>query len=245
MNMNNINDWKVPIPILYEDNHLIAVHKPHGLLIQGDKSGDITLIDLVKTYLKEKYQKPGEAFLGLIHRIDRPTGGIVIFAKTSKALTKMNKIFHDRQVKKIYLAIVENKPTIDNGLLVHYLRKNEKNNKSYVSDIHKNNYKKAELYLNYITSSCKYHLFGIELLTGRHHQIRAQLSHIACPIRGDLKYGARRSLPNGNIDLLSYYLEFIHPITGNKISITTKIPEYNPWQFFKIPAKKWLDKVYF
>lgn len=242
MSTNNINGWQLPIPILYEDNHLIAVHKPSGLLIQGDKTGDITLIDLIKSYLKEKYQKPGNVFLGLIHRIDRPAAGIVVFAKTSKALSRMNQTFHDRKVRKIYLAIVEHRPPINEGFLTHYLTKNEKNNKTYVSDIEKKGYQKAELYLSFITSSEKYHLIGIELHTGRHHQIRAQLSHLGSTIRGDLKYGAHRSLPNGGIDLLAYHIEFPHPISGEIISLTTQIPDNNPWQFFKIPAEKWLEK---
>ena len=242
MNMSNIDGWIVPIPILYEDNHLIAVHKPCGLLIQGDKTGDITLIDLIKGHLKEKYQKPGNVFLGLIHRIDRPAAGVVVFAKTSKALARMNQLFHDRKVRKIYLAIVEHRPPINEGLITHYLKKNEKNNKAYISEIEKKGYLKAELYLSFITSSDKFHLLGIELHTGRHHQIRAQLSHLGSPIRGDLKYGAHRSLPNGGIDLLSYHLEFPHPVTGEMISITTQLPENNPWQFFNIPAQKWLEK---
>lgn len=242
MNMSNIDGWIVPIPILYEDNHLIAVHKPNGLLIQGDKTGDITLIDLIKAHLKDKYQKPGNVFLGLIHRIDRPAAGIVVFAKTSKALARMNQLFHDRKVRKIYLAIVEHRTPINEGLITHYLKKNEKNNKAYISEIEKKGYLKAELYLSFITSSDKFHLLGIELHTGRHHQIRAQLSHLGSPIRGDLKYGAHRSLPNGGIDLLSYHLEFPHPVTGEMISITTQVPENNPWQFFNIPAQKWLEK---
>lgn len=242
MNMSNIDGWIVPIPILYEDNHLIAVHKPSGLLIQGDKTGDITLIDLIKGHLKEKYQKPGNVFLGLIHRIDRPAAGVVVFAKTSKALARMNQLFYDRKVRKIYLAIVEHRPPINEGLITHYLKKNEKNNKAYISEIEKKGYQKAELYLSFITSSDKFHLVGIELHTGRHHQIRAQLSHLGSPIRGDLKYGARRSLPNGGIDLLSYHLVFPHPITGEMISITTHVPGNNPWQFFNIPAQKWLEK---
>jgi 23S rRNA pseudouridine1911/1915/1917 synthase len=240
--MSNIDGWIVPIPILYEDNHLIAVHKPSGLLIQGDKTGDITLIDLIKAHLKKEYDKPGNVFLGLIHRIDRPAAGIVVFAKTSKALARMNKLFHDRKVRKIYLAIVEHIPPINEGLITHYLKKNEKNNKAYISEIEKKDYQKAELYLSFITSSDRFHLLGIGLHTGRHHQIRAQLSHLGSPIRGDLKYGAHRSLPNGGIDLLSYHLEFPHPVTGEIIKITTQVPENNPWQFFNIPAQEWLEK---
>jgi len=207
------------IQVLYEDNHLIAVNKAAGLLVQGDKTGDLTLIDLVKDYLVATYNKPGDAFLGVIHRIDRPTAGIVLFAKTSKALTRMNAIFSERQVRKIYHALVEGHLSPPNEILTHYLLRKPALNKSfaYLKEVEQS--KKASLTYTVMTHLDRYTYLSVELHTGRHHQIRAQLSAIGHPIKGDLKYGAKRSNSNGQIDLVAQSLQFEHPVTKEKVFI--------------------------
>lgn len=207
------------IQVLYEDNHLIAVNKIGGLLVQGDKTGDPTLIDLVKTYLVNTYNKPGEAFLGVIHRIDRPTSGIVLFAKTSKALTRMNAVFSERQVQKTYRALVEGHLSSPSETLTHYLLRKPALNKSFAYQKEVENSKKASLTLSVLKQLDHYTYLSIELHTGRHHQIRAQLAALGHPIKGDLKYGAKRSNANGQIDLVAQSLRFEHPVKKETVHI--------------------------
>ncbi len=219
--------------ILYEDNHLIIVNKDCSELVQGDKTGDISLIDKLKLYIKEKYNKPGNVFLGLVHRLDRPTSGLVIFARTGKALTRMNKLFKDKEIVKKYWAITDQLPPQQNDTLTHYLKKNSKQNKSYVTNKNDKNAKKAVLNYKLLKSSAKYHLLEIELLTGRHHQIRAQLASIGCKIKGDMKYGFPRSNKDGGIGLHARYLEFLHPVKKEIIKIIAPTPDDNLWNFFE------------
>jgi len=219
--------------IVYEDNHLIIVNKACSELVQGDKTGDESLIDKVKLHIKEKYNKPGEVFLGLVHRLDRPTSGLVIFARTSKALTRMNKLFQEKKVIKKYWAVVDNAPPKDSDTITHFLKKNEKQNKSYASDIQKSGSKEAKLSYKLLKSSDKYFLLEIELHTGRHHQIRAQLGEIGCKIRGDLKYGFDRSNKDGGIHLHARYLEFEHPVRKEPVNFTAEVPDDSLWKFFE------------
>ena len=207
------------IQVLYEDNHLIAVNKVGGLLVQGDKTGDPTLIDLVKAYLVNAYNKPGEAFLGVIHRIDRPTSGIVLFAKTSKALTRMNAVFSERQVQKTYHALVEGHVSSPSQTLTHYLLRKPALNKSFAYQKEVENSKKASLSFTVLKQFDRYTYLSIELHTGRHHQIRAQLAALGHPIKGDLKYGAKRSNTNGQIDLVAQSLRFEHPVKKETVHI--------------------------
>ncbi|MGA0942015.1 MAG: RluA family pseudouridine synthase [Flavobacteriaceae bacterium] len=207
------------IQVLYEDNHLIAVNKVGGLLVQGDKTGDPTLIDLVKAYLVYAYNKPGEAFLGVIHRIDRPTSGIVLFAKTSKALTRMNAVFSERQVQKTYHALVEGHVSSPSQTLTHYLLRKPALNKSFAYQKEVENSKKASLSFTVLKQFDRYTYLSIELHTGRHHQIRAQLAALGHPIKGDLKYGAKRSNTNGQIDLVAQSLRFEHPVKKETVHI--------------------------
>lgn len=217
--------------VLYEDNHIIAVNKTCHELVQGDKTGDPCLLDTVKQYIKVKYAKPGEVFLGLPHRLDRPTSGVVLFARTSKALTRLCAMFqtHD-QIHKTYWAIVANRPAQPEGELVHFLRRVEKENKSYVVKPGTKDAKEARLRYKLIASSERYHLLEIELLTGRHHQIRCQLAAIGCPIKGDLKYGAPRSNPDGGISLHARQICFIHPVSKEVVTITAPVPADTLWQ---------------
>ena len=225
--------------ILFEDNHLIIVNKRPSEIVQGDKTGDTPLSEHIKQYIKKKYNKPGEVFLGVTHRLDRPVSGIIIFAKTGKALTRINEMFRLKEIKKTYWAIVKNKPEPPSGTLVHYLKKNEKNNKSYVYDKLIRDSKRAELDYKLIASSDHYHLLEITLKTGRHHQIRAQLSHIGCEIKGDLKYGAPRSNEDASISLHSRRAEFLHPVTKNLISLEAMPPASdNLWKYFIDAIKK-------
>ena len=214
--------------ILHEDNHLIIVNKPNRIPVQGDKSGDTTLIDIVKNYIKKKYKKPGNVYLGLPHRIDRPTSGIVILSKTSKSLSKMTQIFREKKIIKKYWAIVKNKIKTNNDTLTHFLKKNRKLNKSFASKKEKEGYLKSELKYRLIKSLDNYHLYEITLITGRHHQIRAQLSEIGSPIKGDIKYGSSRTNKDGSISLHSRIIEFTHPIKKTKITITANPPESDP-----------------
>lgn len=216
--------------ILYEDNHIIAVFKQIGDIVQGDKTGDEPLSEQVKQYLKEKYKKQGNVFLGVTHRIDRPVAGAVLFAKTSKALSRLNKMFSLYEVHKTYWTIVKNKPPIAEGELVHWLRKNEKQNKSYANDSEKQGTKKAILKYKTIAKSDNYYLLSVRLLTGRHHQIRCQLAKTGCPIRGDLKYGFPRSNPDKGIDLLAREVNFVHPVSHKKIIIKAPVPQNNLWK---------------
>jgi 23S rRNA pseudouridine1911/1915/1917 synthase len=221
------------INVLYEDNHVIVINKSASDIVQGDKTGDETLPDKIKEFLKEKYKKPGNVFCGVIHRLDRPTSGAVVFAKTSKALTRLNEQFRDKSTKKTYWAVVEKEPAHQEGLLIHYLKKNEKQNKSYASDIEISGSKKASLNYKLIAKSDKYFLLEIELHTGRHHQIRVQLSTICCIIKGDVKYGARRSNSDGSIHLHARFLEFYHPTTKELIKITAPVPNEALWKWFE------------
>jgi len=218
--------------VVYEDNHIIIVSKQSGEIVQGDKTGDTPLSDIVKQYIKEKYQKPGEVFLGVVHRLDRPVAGLVVFARTSKALSRLNKMFAEGEVHKTYWAIVKTLPEGqgEGNLLTHYLVRNEKQNKSYAYDREVPHSKKAQLRYRIIGKGDHYDLLEIELLTGRHHQIRCQLAKIGCPIRGDLKYGAPRSNPDGSISLLSRRVEFIHPVSKQRIVVEAPVPADNLWQ---------------
>ncbi len=216
--------------VIYEDNHLLIVSKRPGEIVQGDKTGDVPMVESLKLYLKEKYNKPGNVFLGLVHRLDRPVGGLVIFAKTSKALSRMTQMFAKGEVQKSYLAIVTDKPQDVQARLTHYLVRNEKQNKSYAYHQERTNSKRAELSYRLLASGERYHLVEVDLHTGRHHQIRCQLSAIGCPIKGDLKYGAKRSNPDGSISLLSYRLRFRHPVSGLELDIKAPLPNERIWR---------------
>lgn len=218
--------------IIYEDNHLIVVNKAPGEIVQGDKTGDQPLSEAVALYLKQRYNKPGNAFVGVVHRLDRPVGGLVIFAKTSKALERMNQLFREGKVEKHYWAIVANAPNPEQGRLIHWLKKNEKQNKSYASNSPKDGAKRAELTYRTLAKSKNYTLLDVQLLTGRHHQIRCQLAAIGSPIKGDLKYGAPRSNPDASISLLSYQINFEHPVSHLPISLTAPLPPDPLWQAF-------------
>lgn len=216
--------------IVYEDNHLIIVYKHSGEIVQGDKTGDVPLSEDVKCYLKEKYQKPGNVFLGVVHRLDRPVAGLVVFAKTSKALTRLNKMFRDGEVHKTYWAITKNLPPQPEDTLTDWLVRNEKQNKSYAYDHEVPHSKKAILKYRLIGQSDHYCLLEVNLMTGRHHQIRCQLAHMGSPIKGDLKYGAQRSNPDGSICLLAHHVEFVHPVSKQLISLDSPLPEDKLWQ---------------
>jgi len=214
------------LDVLYEDNHLIAINKQSGDIVQGDKTGDTPLSDHVKQYIKKKYKKPGDVFLGTIHRLDRPTSGIILFARTSKALIRMNEQFRTNKVQKTYWAIVNNSPPKKSGTLHNYLKKNQRNNKSYIT---KDDGKNAILHYQIIKKLDNYYLLKIKPETGRHHQIRVQLANIGCNIKGDLKYGAERSNKNASIHLLAREIEFIHPVKNEKIQITAPAPKDSLW----------------
>jgi 23S rRNA pseudouridine1911/1915/1917 synthase len=250
------------LSVVYEDNHIIIVNKKSGEIVQGDKTGDPPLSDFVKQYIKEKYQKPGEVFLGVVHRLDRPVSGLVVFARTSKALSRLNKMFASKEeIKKTYWAIVETHPqplphregslcvfpkqdshlpslqggagggsAVGGYLLTHWLTRNEQQNKSYAHDHEVPGSKKAMLRYKVMAMGDRYALLEVQLLTGRHHQIRCQLSAIGCPIRGDLKYGARRSNPDGSISLLSRSIEFVHPVSKETIITEAPLPHDPLWQ---------------
>jgi len=216
--------------VLYEDNHIIIVNKTSSEIVQGDKTGDKPLSEIVKEWLKNKYNKPGNVFCGVTHRLDRPVSGIVIFAKTSKALSRLNEMFQKKEIEKIYWAIVKNSPPKQEDSLEHFLIKNEKQNKSYASDSETPNSKKALLHYKIISKSDNYFLLEIDLKTGRHHQIRCQLAKIGCPIKGDLKYGANRSNPDGGISLHARKVRFIHPVSKNLIEVIAPVPEDKLWK---------------
>jgi 23S rRNA pseudouridine1911/1915/1917 synthase len=221
---------KSNLQILHEDNHLIVVNKRVGDIVQGDKTGDKPLSDVVKEYIKDKYNKPGEVFLGVVHRLDRPTTGIVVFARTSKALTRMNELFSNRETQKTYWAVVKNKPPKNEDTLVHYIKRNEKNNtsKAHLKEVPDS--KMASLEYKIIKELDNYFGLEIQLHTGRHHQIRAQLSAIGSPIKGDLKYGFDRSNPDGGIHLHARKLVFIHPVSKETITIIAPTPEEVIWK---------------
>lgn len=219
--------------ILYEDNHIIAVNKLPSEIVQGDKTGDTPLSEDVKQYIKQKFNKPGNVYLGVIHRIDRPVSGVVVFARTSKALTRMNMLVKERKMDKIYWAIVKNSPEPPEGELRHYLVRNEKKNKSFAGKSQKKGAKEGVLKYRLIHESNDYRLLEIELLTGRHHQIRAQLSAIGCPIKGDLKYGFARSNKDASISLHARSVAFAHPVTKETVTIIADPPKDVLWDYFK------------
>ena len=216
--------------MLFEDNHVIIVNKRAGDIVQGDKTGDTPLSDVVKAYIKDKYNKPGNVYLGVVHRLDRPTTGIVVFARTSKALSRLNKMFADKKVNKTYWAVVKNKPTKAKDTLTHWLKKNPKNNKSVAHHKEIKDSKKAILHYELIKSLNNYHLLEVNLETGRHHQIRCQLSSIGSPIKGDLKYGFDRSNKDASIHLHSRKIEFIHPVSKTQITVTAPTPKDIIWE---------------
>lgn len=218
--------------VLYEDNHIIIVSKSAGEIVQGDKTGDTPLSEMVKAYVKEKYAKPGAVFLGVVHRLDRPVSGVVLFARTSKALARLNEMFRTQAVQKTYWALVQNAPKASEGVLTHYLVRNEKQNKSYAYTTERPQAKKAVLDYRVIAHSDRYHLLEVHLHTGRHHQIRCQLSAIGCPIRGDLKYGAPRSNPDGSISLHARSIRFEHPVSHQEIYVEATPPVEGPWKAF-------------
>ena len=215
--------------VVYEDNHIIIVSKRSGEIVQGDKTGDRTLADDVKAYIKEKYAKPGNVFVGVTHRLDRPVWGLVVFAKTSKALSRLNDMFRDGSVHKTYWAICQNAPGQPEATLTHWIARNEKQNKSYAYDREVSGAKKAVLHYKVIGRSDRYTLVEVNLMTGRHHQIRCQLAKIGCPIKGDLKYGARRSNPDGSISLLARRVEFVHPVSKKSVCVESDLPDDRLW----------------
>ena len=219
--------------VVYEDNHIIIVSKESGEIVQGDKTGDTPLSEQVKAYIKEKYAKPGEVFLGVVHRLDRPVAGLVVFARTSKALARMNDMFRNNEVHKTYWAITQERPKELEGTLTHWLVRNEKQNKSYAYDRERPHSKKAILTYKVIGASDRYTLVEVNLLTGRHHQIRCQLAKMGCPIKGDLKYGAERSNPDGSISLHAYHVTFEHPVSHEMIDVKAPLPEDSLWQSFR------------
>ena len=216
--------------VVYEDNHIIIVNKTASEIVQGDKTGDTPLSEIVKQYLKEKYQKPGNVFIGVTHRLDRPVSGLVVFAKTSKALSRLNEMFKNSEVKKTYWAIVKQTPAETEGELVNYLVRNEKQNKSYAYDTEKPGSKKAVLHYRLIARSDNYSLLEVDLKTGRHHQIRCQLAKMGCPIKGDLKYGFPRSNPDGSICLHARRVRFVHPVSKELIDVVAPVPSDNLWR---------------
>lgn len=227
--MSKIVSNKDNLQILHEDNHIVVVNKRVGDIVQGDKTGDKPLSEVVKEYIKDKYNKPGEVFLGVVHRLDRPTSGIVVFARTSKALTRLNEMFSNRETQKTYWAVVKNKPPKDEDNLIHFLKRNEKNNtsKAHTNEVPES--KKASLDYKIIKKLDNYFVLEINLHTGRHHQIRAQLTAIGCPIKGDLKYGFDRSNPDGGIHLHARKLVFIHPVSKESIAIAAPTPKDAIW----------------
>lgn len=216
--------------VVYEDNHIIIVSKESGEIVQGDKTGDVPLSETVKQYIKDKYQKPGAVFLGVTHRLDRPVSGLVVFARTSKALTRLNNMFRNGEVHKTYWAIVQSPPQSQEGTLRHWLVRNERQNKSYAHDHEVPDSKEAVLKYQLMGQSERYWLLEVNLLTGRHHQIRCQLAAMGCPIKGDLKYGARRSNPDGSISLLARRIEFVHPVSKESIVVESPLPADRLWQ---------------
>jgi len=219
--------------VLYEDNHIIAINKKASEIVQGDKTGDIPMVEKLKAFLKKKYNKPGNVFAGTIHRIDRPVSGVVLFAKTSKGLAKMNELFRDDKIEKTYWAVVKNKPEKESDTLTHYLVKNQEKNKSFVSDISNKNALKSTLSYTILNSSDNYYLLEVKPISGRHHQIRVQLAAIKCPIKGDLKYGFDRSNKDASIHLHARKISFTHPVSAEKIEITAQVPNEALWKYFE------------
>lgn len=219
--------------VLYEDNHIIIVSKAPGEIVQADKTQDEPLSEKLKAYLKEKYSKPGNVFVGVTHRLDRPVSGVVVFAKTSKALERLNRMFRESEVEKTYLALVRNLPPEDSGTLTGFMVRNERMNKSFVYDHEVPGSKKAVLDYRLLAQSDRYCLLEVHLHTGRHHQIRCQLAKMGCPIKGDLKYGYERSNPDGSISLHAFRVSFIHPVSGLRISVEAPLPTQEPWPCFR------------
>ena len=216
--------------VVYEDNHIIIVFKQSGEIVQGDKTGDRPLSETVKEYIKAKYHKPGNVFLGVVHRLDRPVAGLVVFARTSKALARLNEMFRKGDIHKAYWAITKNMPKEPQATLTNWIVRNERQNKSYAYDRELPDSKKALLSYRVIGHTDHYHLLEVHLMTGRHHQIRCQLAHIGCPIKGDLKYGAQRSNPDGSISLLSHEMTFVHPVSKETIHVVAPLPDDNLWR---------------
>lgn len=219
--------------VVYEDNHIIIVSKSCSEIVQGDKTGDKPLVEVVKDYIKEKYHKPGNVFLGVVHRLDRPVSGLVVFARTSKALSRLNEMFRMKEVHKTYWAIVGHAPAAPQGELVHWLVRNEKQNKSYAYDSERPGAKKAVLGYRVIGHSERYCLLEVDLQTGRHHQIRCQLAKIGCHIKGDLKYGAPRSNPDGGISLHARRVRFVHPVSKQMVDVEAPLPAGDLWHIFR------------
>ena len=215
--------------VVYEDNHVIIVYKESGEIVQGDKTGDVPLSETVKAYVREKYHKPGSVFLGVVHRLDRPVAGLVVFARTGKALARLNDMFRRGDIHKTYWALTRNAPPEPEGTLTHWLVRNERQNKSYAHDREVPGSKKAVLHYRLIGHTDNYHLLEVQLLTGRHHQIRCQLARMGCPIRGDLKYGARRSNPDGSISLLARRVAFEHPVSHQPVELDSPLPADRLW----------------
>ncbi len=228
-----MHSTKVNLQVLFEDNHIIVVNKHVGDIVQGDKTGDKPLSDVVKEYIAEKYNKPGKVFLGVVHRLDRPTSGIVVFARTSKALERLNKMLREKTIKKTYWAVVKNPPQNSDDTLINYLKKNPKNNKSTAFSKETKETKRAVLHYKTITKSDHYTLLEIDLETGRHHQIRCQLANIGSPIKGDLKYGFNRSNKNGGIHLHARKIEFIHPVKKEKLLLIAPVLDDTIWNLLK------------
>ena len=216
--------------VVYEDNHIIIVFKQSGEIVQGDKTGDRPLSETVKEYIKAKYHKPGNVFLGVVHRLDRPVAGLVVFARTSKALARLNEMFRKGDIHKTYWAITKNMPKEPQATLTNRIVRNERQNKSYAYDREVPDSKKALLSYRVIGHTDHYHLLEVHLMTGRHHQIRCQLAHIGCPIKGDLKYGAQRSNPDGSISLLSHEMTFVHPVSKETVHVVAPLPDDNLWR---------------
>lgn len=216
--------------VLYEDNHIIIVNKSSSEIVQGDKTGDKPLVEIVKEYIKEKYHKPGNVFLGVVHRLDRPVSGVVVFARTGKALARLNEMFRTKDVHKTYWAIVANQPPAPEGELTHWLVRKEQQNKSFAYDKEVPQSKKAILNYHVIAKSDRYFLLEVDLKTGRHHQIRCQLAKMGCPIKGDLKYGAPRSNPDGSISLHARRIRFVHPVSKKEICVEAPVPSDRLWQ---------------
>lgn len=220
--------------ILYEDNHIIVVNKQCCELVQGDSTGDTTLSDKVKKYLADKYNKPGDVFLGVVHRLDRPVSGLVLFARTSKALTRLNRMFREKEITKKYIAVVRDRPPAEEGKLRHWLKKNEKQNKSYAYEREVKGSKEALLTYKLASRTDRYYVIEIDLHTGRHHQIRCQLAAAGCPIKGDLKYGFPRSNNDGSISLHAWKLSFVHPVKKGKMEIVAPLPSGDIWSKLKM-----------
>lgn len=224
---------RIQAQLVFEDNHLIVVNKLPSQIVQGDKTGDMPLSEMVKEYIRIKYSKPGEVFLGVVHRLDRPVSGVTLFARTSKSLTRMNEILKSREIQKTYWAVVKQMPPAESGTLVNFLRRDEKLNKSFVVKQEGQGAQRAELTYSVIGKTETYYLLEVNLLTGRHHQIRAQLSAMGCPIRGDLKYGFPRSNPDGSIHLHARKVELIHPVKKEKMTFIADPPREKIWDLFR------------